>query len=119
MWTRLMRELLPRLLLALLLASTAASSCSRNPEGHAPRRVAGDVSTGVQIGEHMPQLAQQLGRWSIVRTLKHVEGNHLLAMHVALTGRPYQGTRRMTLTRPAIDRADVRLWQTRSVLSLI
>lgn len=43
---------------------------------------------GVQIGEHMPQLAQQLGRWSIVRTLKHVEGNHLLAMHVALTGRP-------------------------------
>ncbi|MFO1092668.1 MAG: DUF1501 domain-containing protein [Planctomycetaceae bacterium] len=25
---------------------------------------------------------------AIVRTLKHVEGNHLLAMHVALTGRP-------------------------------
>ena len=42
----------------------------------------------VQIGEHMPRLARQLGRWSIVRTLKHVEGNHLLAMHVALTGRP-------------------------------
>jgi len=43
---------------------------------------------GVSIGEHMPRLARQLDRWSIVRTLKHVEGNHLLAMHVALTGRP-------------------------------
>lgn len=43
---------------------------------------------GVMIGEHMPRLAQQFQRWSIVRTLKHVEGNHLLAMHVALTGRP-------------------------------
>lgn len=46
------------------------------------------ATSGVMIGEHMPQLAQQLNRWSIVRTLKHVEGNHLLAMHVALTGRP-------------------------------
>jgi hypothetical protein len=29
-----------------------------------------------------------MGRWSLVRTLAHNEGNHLLAMHVALTGRP-------------------------------
>jgi hypothetical protein len=65
-----------------------------DPKPAAPVEVRGEfgtigtAATGVAIGEHMPRLAQQLGRWSIVRTLKHVEGNHLLAMHVALTGRP-------------------------------
>ncbi|MBL8852317.1 MAG: DUF1501 domain-containing protein [Planctomycetaceae bacterium] len=65
-----------------------------DPKPSAPVEVRGDFSaistaaSGVMIGEHMPRLAQQLGRWSILRTLKHVEGNHLLAMHVALTGRP-------------------------------
>ncbi len=29
-----------------------------------------------------------LNHWSIIRTLSHVEHNHLLATHVALTGRP-------------------------------
>ncbi|RLS58088.1 MAG: DUF1501 domain-containing protein [Planctomycetota bacterium] len=43
---------------------------------------------GVQIGEHMPRLARMMNRWSLIRTLTHVEGNHLLATHVALTGRP-------------------------------
>jgi hypothetical protein len=65
-----------------------------DPKPEAASEFRGDFSSidtavsGVRIGEHMPQLAQQLNRWSIVRTLKHVEGNHLLAMHVALTGRP-------------------------------
>ena len=40
------------------------------------------------VGEHLPRLAQTLDRWSIVRTLAHKEYNHLLATHVALTGRP-------------------------------
>jgi len=43
---------------------------------------------GVSVCEHLPRLAQQLNRWSIIRTLSHPEHNHLLATHVALTGRP-------------------------------
>jgi len=65
-----------------------------DPKPGAPAEIRGEfapihtAASGVMVGEHMPMLAQQLDRWSIVRTLKHVEGNHLLAMHVALTGRP-------------------------------
>ena len=43
---------------------------------------------GIQVCEHLPELARQMDRWSIVRTLSHPEHNHLLATHVALTGRP-------------------------------
>jgi hypothetical protein len=42
----------------------------------------------VAVCEHLPKLAQQTDRWAIVRTLAHREHNHLLATHVALTGRP-------------------------------
>lgn len=65
-----------------------------DPKPDAPAEVRGEFSPistavpGVAIGEHMPKLAQQLGHWSIVRTLAHQEHNHLLATHVALTGRP-------------------------------
>ena len=65
-----------------------------DPKPQAPAEVRGEFSTiqttipGVAIGEHTPRLAQQTGRWSIVRTLSHPEHNHLLATHVALTGRP-------------------------------
>ncbi|MCE9531285.1 MAG: DUF1501 domain-containing protein, partial [Planctomycetes bacterium] len=40
------------------------------------------------ICEHLPKLAEQTNRWSILRTMAHLEHNHLLATHVALTGRP-------------------------------
>jgi uncharacterized protein (DUF1501 family) len=65
-----------------------------DPKPGAPAEIRGEfapISTavpGVQVGEHLPILAEQLHRWSIVRTLAHPEHNHLLAMHVALTGRP-------------------------------
>jgi uncharacterized protein (DUF1501 family) len=65
-----------------------------DPKPQAPAEVRGEFSTiqttipGVAIGEHLPRVAQQTGRWSIVRTLSHPEHNHLLATHVALTGRP-------------------------------
>lgn len=65
-----------------------------DPKPGAPAEIRGEfgsISTaipGVSLGEHMPLLAQQLNRWSVVRTLSHGEGNHLLATHVELTGRP-------------------------------
>src|SRR5206468_8242984 len=60
----------------------------------APAEIRGEfqaISTtipGEQVCEHLPRLAQQADRLAIVRSLSHREHNHLLATHVALTGRP-------------------------------
>ncbi len=65
-----------------------------DPKPHAPAEIRGEFSCigtavpGVFVGEHLPRLAKTLDRWSIVRSLAHKEYNHLLATHVALTGRP-------------------------------
>ncbi|MEZ6042252.1 MAG: DUF1501 domain-containing protein [Planctomycetaceae bacterium] len=65
-----------------------------DPKPNAPAEIRGEFSAidtaipGVSIGEHMPRLAVQMDRWSVLRTMAHVEHNHLLATHVALTGRP-------------------------------
>ena len=65
-----------------------------DPKPEAPSEVRGEfkpISTavpGIAVCEHLPLLAKRMQRWSIVRTLAHREHNHLLATHVALTGRP-------------------------------
>lgn len=65
-----------------------------DPKPESPAEVRGEFSAisttipGVHVAEHLPLLAKQTDRWSIVRTLSHGEQNHLLATHVALTGRP-------------------------------
>lgn len=65
-----------------------------DPKPTAPKEIRGEfdaISTavpGIAVTEHLPRLAAQLDRWAIVRTLAHTEHNHLLATHVALTGRP-------------------------------
>ncbi|MFO1022786.1 MAG: DUF1501 domain-containing protein [Planctomycetales bacterium] len=65
-----------------------------DPKPNAPVEIRGEFSTidtavsGITISEHLPKLAQQMARWAIIRTLSHTEHNHLLATHVALTGRP-------------------------------
>ena len=64
-----------------------------DPKPQSALEIRGEFSTietavpGISICEHLPRLAQQIGRWSIVRSLSHLEHNHLLATHVALTGR--------------------------------
>jgi hypothetical protein len=61
---------------------------------NAPNEIRGEFSgietvvPGISVCEHLPKLAQQMTRWSLVRSMSHLEHNHLLAMHVALTGRP-------------------------------
>ena len=65
-----------------------------DPKPDAPTEVRGEFTPigttipGVTVCEHLPKLATQTDRWTIVRTLAHQEHNHLLATHVALTGRP-------------------------------
>src|SRR5260221_8498784 len=80
--------------LIVLLSGGPSQLDTLDPKPEAPPEIRGEFSSigtaipGISICEHLPQLAQQMGRWSIVRTLAHLEHNHLLATHVALTGRP-------------------------------
>ena len=78
----------------ILMSGGLSQLDSLDPKPLAPPEIRGEFSTiqttipGVTISEHLPRLAQQADRWSIVRSMSHTEHNHLLATHVALTGRP-------------------------------
>lgn len=80
--------------LLVMLSGGLSQLDTLDPKPQAPAEIRGEFSTigttipGVAVCEHLPLLARQTDRWSIVRTLAHSEHNHLLAMHVALTGRP-------------------------------
>ena len=80
--------------LLVLLSGGPSQLDMFDPKPDAPAEVRGEFSPintvlpGVSLCEHLPRLAQQLSHWSLVRTLSHIEHNHLLATHVALTGRP-------------------------------
>ncbi len=58
----------------------------------APAEIRGEfkpVSTtvpGIQICEHLPQLASRMKRWALVRSLSHRENGHLPGTHRLLTG---------------------------------
>lgn len=80
--------------LIVMLSGGPSQLDTLDPKPDAPTEVRGEFGTistaipGVAVCEHLPKLAQQLSRWSILRTLAHREHNHLLATHIALTGRP-------------------------------
>lgn len=83
-----------RSVLVVLLSGGPSQLDMFDPKPEGPVEIRGEFSAigttipGVAVCEHLPRLAQQTDRWSIVRTLAHPEHNHLLATHVALTGRP-------------------------------
>lgn len=80
--------------LLVMLSGGPSQLDTVDPKPDAPAEVRGEFSTigtkiaGVRFCEHLPRLADQADRWAILRTLAHREHNHLLATHVALTGRP-------------------------------
>jgi len=80
--------------LLVLLSGGPSQLDMLDPKPAAPAEIRGEFSAintavpGIDVCEHLPHLASQMGRWSIVRSLAHLEHNHLLATHVALTGRP-------------------------------
>jgi len=80
--------------LIVMLSGGPSQLDTLDPKPEAPAEIRGEFSSiettipGVSVCEHLPKLAKQTDRWAIVRTLAHREHNHLLATHVALTGRP-------------------------------
>ncbi|RPH83567.1 MAG: DUF1501 domain-containing protein, partial [Planctomycetaceae bacterium] len=81
-------------ILLVMLSGGPSQLDTVDPKPDAPAEVRGEFSTiatkipGVAFCEHLPRLAERADRWSVLRTLAHREHNHLLATHVALTGRP-------------------------------
>lgn len=80
--------------LFVLMSGGLSQLDSLDPKPQAAAEIRGEFSTistaipGVAVSQHLPLLAEQANRWSIVRSMSHTEHNHLLATHVALTGRP-------------------------------
>lgn len=80
--------------LVVMLTGGPSQLDTVDPKPEAPAEVRGEFNTistkipGVAFCEHLPMLAARADRWSILRTMAHREQNHLLATHVALTGRP-------------------------------
>ena len=81
-------------ILLVMLSGGPSQLDTVDPKPNAPAEVRGEFApigtklAGVQFCEHLPKLANHADRWAILRTLAHREHNHLLATHVALTGRP-------------------------------
>ncbi len=44
-------------------------------------------TSGIEICEHLPRLAQRSGHWSLVRSMTHPSNDHSLGHHIMLTGR--------------------------------
>lgn len=80
--------------LIVMLSGGPSQLDTLDPKPAAPAEIRGEFSAintsipGISVCEHLPGIAAQMDRWSILRTMAHVEHNHLLATHVALTGRP-------------------------------
>lgn len=56
----------------------------RGPFGVIPTNV-----KGIQLSEHLPKLAQQMDKFSILRSVTSPDGNHETATHYMLTGYPF------------------------------
>jgi uncharacterized protein (DUF1501 family) len=82
-----------RSVLMVLLSGGPSQLDTVDPKPDSPAEVRGEFDTiatklpGIRFCEHLPRLAANMDRWALVRTLAHREHNHLLATHVALTGR--------------------------------
>jgi len=80
--------------LIVMLSGGPSQLDTLDPKPESPTEVRGEFSSistsipGIVVCEHLPRLARKLDRWALIRTLAHREHNHLLATHVALTGRP-------------------------------
>lgn len=83
-----------RSVIVILLSGGLGQHDSFDMKPEAPEKMRGEFKSidtavpGIRICEHLPGLAARAGRLAIVRSMAHPEGNHLLAVHRVLTGRP-------------------------------
>ncbi len=84
----------PKSVILILLSGGLGQHDSFDMKPDAPDGIRSDFSPiatkvpGIQVCEHMPELARRADRFAIVRSMAHREGNHLVAVHHVLTGKP-------------------------------
>lgn len=84
----------PKSVILILLSGGLGQHDSFDMKPEAPDGIRSDFSPiatsipGIHICEHMPELARRADRYAIVRSMAHREGNHLVAVHHVLTGKP-------------------------------
>lgn len=82
-----------RSVIYIFLSGGLAQHDSFDMKPEAPDTVRGEfrpiatATPGLQICEHLPRLAQQSARWSIVRSMAHRHPEHSAGHHIMLTGR--------------------------------
>lgn len=65
-----------------------------DPKPDAPAEIRGEFDTiqtpvsGVHLSEHMTKLAGSLDQWSLIRSIRHNQGNHGAGNHYMMTGAP-------------------------------
>ncbi len=83
-----------RSVIVILLSGGLGQHDSFDPKPDAPDGVRGEFQPiptavpGIHFCEHLPGLAARAGRLAVVRSMSHREGNHLVAVHHVLTGKP-------------------------------
>ena len=77
----------------IFLSGGLAQQDSFDPKPDAPENIRGEfkpiatATPGIQICEHLPQLARRSDRWALVRSLTHPTNNHSDGHLMMLTGR--------------------------------
>lgn len=80
----------------IFLSGGLAQHESFDMKPDAPAEIRGEfrpISTrtpGIQICEHLPELAKRSNQWALVRSLTHPSNDHSLGHHIMLTGRSEQ-----------------------------
>ena len=83
----------PRSVIYIFLSGGLSQHDSFDPKPLAPENIRGEFHSiatstpGLDICEHLPQLAQRSQLWSLVRSLTHSTNDHSLGHHIMLTGR--------------------------------
>jgi len=76
----------------IFLSGGLAQHESFDMKPDAPAEIRGEFkpiatrTPGIQICEHLPELAKRSNKWALVRSLTHGSNDHSLAHHVMLTG---------------------------------
>ena len=77
----------------IFLSGGLAQHDSFDPKPDAPDDIRGEFrpiatsTPGIQICEHLPQLARRSEHWALVRSLTHSSNDHSAGHHIMLTGR--------------------------------
>jgi hypothetical protein len=103
----------PKSCIYIFLSGGLAQHDTFDPKPQAPDSIRGEFSPiststpGIQICEHLPQLAQRSHQWAICRSMTHNCNDHSLGHHIMLTGRSpapvgFDGTKPMGSDFPSI-----------------